>query len=618
MPDENRNPRYGRPEETEPLTASPEVLVSKYADPKFAPGDEQAAFTGDDSIDTGLAIAPLITDFRTAGLFNAGFLYGPPRPDEPISNENPLPFWRLVRGDTAFPGDADYYEGSDESHIQAYWVDSDESRSGKAIRFVVHAPPNGGTAVTSLYFSQTIPVSHNQQWGHFHTIISGGTVTGGTPADTSFFHSRAITHVPGESSPSVVWEWDLQDSDIVSLTGTYAVGFDTQSYDLGNFPIGPTERYVEYVFGMKGLDEEAGNPDTSYEFNVNSTYAKKPQFIWVTVPTLGKTGTATSTGPLYTGGEGDWSTAGLASHRYVADRGGVVLGNSGRVSSDITSGTVLAHPLQVNSNRTSGPEVGWDTSVPRNNYAKFTVGEWAFASDWGGGDYENIRAEYEATSHAPTGVEVFTHQQFMLFDRPDNSGVLQIPTGSTTSEQTVVADKDSSLLNFSGTNLGSGASNWLPVGYVSGAVWRSLVQFTITNPTNFVGVLKATLRLKTSDQEKLGFGSAPKIYVQRIEDAWSEGTVNDPPTTGNAVTYPGPSAANWLQATKSVTRSENTWVEIDVTDIVNKWMKGLQPNRGFRLQSVNESSGTYSTEFWSSDKSAANAPRLYIKSEVTT
>ena len=189
----------------------------------------------------------------------------------------------------------------------------------------------------------------------------------------------------------------------------------------------------------------------------------------------------------------------------------------------------------------------------------------------------------------------------------------------TTHTQTVDADKDATGFWFNlSSKLGAGASPYLPVGYYSGSKFRSFVQFTnLTKPTGYNRVLKATLRLKTSDQEKVAFGSSPKIYVQRINESWSEGTVDGSPyTSGNATVWPGPSVSNWNQATKAISTSQNTWVYIDVTDIVSQWF-GNKTNRGFRLKSVNEGSSSRTTEFYSSDHgTAANHPELFVKCEV--
>jgi hypothetical protein len=120
---------------------------------------------------------------------------------------------------------------------------------------------------------------------------------------------------------------------------------------------------------------------------------------------------------------------------------------------------------------------------------------------------------------------------------------------------------------------------------------------------------------------RIGFGSNPKVRVQRITTAWSEGT-SSTPSAGNAVVYPGPSRTSTGEVVASVTRSENATEDIDVTGLVNQWLPiaaggGGQVNRGLAIIGYTEASTSYTTEFDSDDfATAGSRPELIIVVET--
>jgi hypothetical protein len=174
------------------------------------------------------------------------------------------------------------------------------------------------------------------------------------------------------------------------------------------------------------------------------------------------------------------------------------------------------------------------------------------------------------------------------------------------------ANKDTRAARDSnGTALGSGTEGELPVGAWSGWRNRSFIGFASIPWTKVVSVDKCILELDTSSQVNIGFGSSPKVIVARVTQSWNEGSSSSP-SGSNSTKYPGPSATSTHQVTKSVTRSENAAVSIDITAIARDWMNG-SAQYGVRLISSGEDSTTYTTEFWSRENSSSGRrPRLVL------
>ena len=196
-----------------------------------------------------------------------------------------------------------------------------------------------------------------------------------------------------------------------------------------------------------------------------------------------------------------------------------------------------------------------------------------------------------------------------------------VSTGPVRVTRSVVSTKSALVARSNvGTYLGAGAATDLPVGLYSGYIYRSLVEF-VPNFANVTKLVSATLRLQTSTQVRIAFGSSPKVRVQRITTAWTEGT-SSTPSASNAVVYPGPSRTSTGEVVAAVTRSENATQDIDVTGLVNQWLPlaaggGGQVNRGLAIIGYTESSTSYTTEFDSDDfATAGSRPELVIVVET--
>jgi hypothetical protein len=177
--------------------------------------------------------------------------------------------------------------------------------------------------------------------------------------------------------------------------------------------------------------------------------------------------------------------------------------------------------------------------------------------------------------------------------------------------------KDSLIANSGSSNLGAGAGGHLPVGYYSGYVFRALMQFAL-DFSDVSQITSAILWVRTSSQTHLAFGSAPRVIVSRAYTSWSEGSQSCESgySASNSVVYPGPSIRTTDQCTSSTfSGAENTWTGIDITPIIESWAPAAtlkrdgspgdaQANMGVRVQSFNEGSGTYTTEFLSRSSSS--------------
>jgi hypothetical protein len=200
---------------------------------------------------------------------------------------------------------------------------------------------------------------------------------------------------------------------------------------------------------------------------------------------------------------------------------------------------------------------------------------------------------------------------------PINSAVAYtVSTGPVRVTRSVTSTKSALIaLSNTGLKLGAGAATDLPAGAWDGWIYRSLVEFA-PNLANVVKLVSATLRLRTSTQVRVGFGSNPRIRINRVTAAWTEGT-SSTPSAGNAVVYPGPAATATHEVAASITRSENAQVDIDITAIVRQWLPlaaggGGQVNRGLRLTGYTETSQTYTTEFDSDDFATAGSRPILI------
>lgn len=183
------------------------------------------------------------------------------------------------------------------------------------------------------------------------------------------------------------------------------------------------------------------------------------------------------------------------------------------------------------------------------------------------------------------------------------------PPAYQTVVRTYVVNKDSRALYLGGSNLGSGTEHELPVGYWSGGKNRSYLGFATIPWTDVLEVVSAELRIYTSDQVNIGFGSSPKVRIQRITQTWSEGTQASP-SGSNALKWPGPNRTSTGEYTPNVTGSENTLQIFDVSRLVRAWAPvaaggSAAGQYGLAIISYAESTASRTTEFYSREEGSS-------------
>ena len=166
---------------------------------------------------------------------------------------------------------------------------------------------------------------------------------------------------------------------------------------------------------------------------------------------------------------------------------------------------------------------------------------------------------------------------------------------------------------------GAGACDHLPVGNYAGAIYRSVLKFSL-NWTDVQQITKVELKIRKSSYYHVDPDN-PTIEVRRVTSSWSEGTVGHPISGSNAVVYPGPSTTATGAATFTPgSADDQAWKTVDITTIAEAWAPasvlksdgspgGAQTNHGIRLASTAEGSDA-TAEFWS--RETANDPYLVL------
>ena len=187
--------------------------------------------------------------------------------------------------------------------------------------------------------------------------------------------------------------------------------------------------------------------------------------------------------------------------------------------------------------------------------------------------------------------------------------------------RTYTATKDALLaLTSGGAKYGAGAADSLPVGGWSGWTYRAVVDFQAIPWAGVRAVRTAKINLRTTDQDRVGFGSSPKLELRRITGSWSEGGASSP-SSGNAVVWPGPATTDSGKVTSAMPPGENVEKDIFCTAIVRAWAPVAaggsgQAQRGIMLREISGST-TYTTEVWPRENATTAArPVLILEVEV--
>jgi hypothetical protein len=174
-------------------------------------------------------------------------------------------------------------------------------------------------------------------------------------------------------------------------------------------------------------------------------------------------------------------------------------------------------------------------------------------------------------------------------------------------------------LTSGGAKYGAGAASSSPVGAWQGWTYRSCLSFASIPWTKIRALRTATLKLQTSTQIRVGFGSSPTIEARRITETWSAGSASSP-SGSNSVVYPGPATTTSGAVRANVTTSQSAAVAIRVDAIVKAWAPSSaggsgQPQRGIMLV-PGSGSGADTTEFMPVEAGGSARPSLELVLEV--
>jgi hypothetical protein len=174
-------------------------------------------------------------------------------------------------------------------------------------------------------------------------------------------------------------------------------------------------------------------------------------------------------------------------------------------------------------------------------------------------------------------------------------------------------------LTSGGAKYGAGASTSLPFGAWSGWTYRSLLRFPAIPWTKVRAIRTATLKVRTTTQVRIGFGSSPKTELRRITSDWSAGSASSP-SSGNAVVWPGPNTTSSGAVTASMGTAQNADKAIRVDAIVRAWAPASAGGSGasqlgIRLGEVS-SSGSNTGEVWPVEQGGSARPTLELVVEV--
>ena len=203
---------------------------------------------------------------------------------------------------------------------------------------------------------------------------------------------------------------------------------------------------------------------------------------------------------------------------------------------------------------------------------------------------------------------------------PVKPPVIPPPVTTQTVTRTYLCNKDArAFLSSSGAKLGSGTEGELPVGYYASSKNRAFLGFATIPWGDVISVVSAELRVTTSTQVNVAFGSQPKIRAKRITSSWSEGSSSSP-SGSNSLVYPGPSVTSSGEEVENISGSEGHLDSIPITAIVKAWAPSSaggsgSKNYGIALYSYGESSSANTTEFWSREHGSGR-PEIRITVKI--
>lgn len=183
-----------------------------------------------------------------------------------------------------------------------------------------------------------------------------------------------------------------------------------------------------------------------------------------------------------------------------------------------------------------------------------------------------------------------------------------------------IASSDALIaLTSGGAKYGAGAATSIPFGTWQGWTYRGLLAFPSIPWSKVRAIRTATLKLTTSSQVRVGFGSSPKTQLRRIAQGWSAGSSSSP-SSGNAVVWPGPTTSSSGAVTASLPKSEGAAVAIRCDAIARAWAPVSVGGSGAAQYGIAlyeaSSSGSNTGEIWPLERGGSARPTLELVLEV--
>ena len=147
---------------------------------------------------------------------------------------------------------------------------------------------------------------------------------------------------------------------------------------------------------------------------------------------------------------------------------------------------------------------------------------------------------------------------------------------------------------------GNGTSSYLSIGKSGSVEYRSVIKFDLSDIPSSDNVTSAILKLYRGGTSTAPNGS---IYAYRATDSWSESNI----TWGNP---------DYNNSSYDSNSGGSTWMEWDITNLVQQWVDGTYTNYGVYLKATSSVSQLY--EYYSKDYStSAYRPKLVVELEST-
>lgn len=147
---------------------------------------------------------------------------------------------------------------------------------------------------------------------------------------------------------------------------------------------------------------------------------------------------------------------------------------------------------------------------------------------------------------------------------------------------------------------GNGTSSYLSIGKSGSVEYRSVIKFDLSDIPSSDNVTSAILKLYRGGTSTAPNGS---IYAYRATDSWSESNI----TWGNP---------DYNNSSYDSNSGGSTWMEWDITNLVQQWVDGTYTNYGVYLKATSSVSQLY--EYYSKDyATSAYRPKLVVELEST-